>query len=538
MNKTISANISGFIFNIEEDAYNKLLAYLDSIKSFFYSAEGGEEIIADIEARIAELFQERLSDVKQVITSKDVDEVSQIMGLPEQYGAPDDADDGYTREKETKSASNDASLEDEPEVNENRKIYRDADDRLIGGVCAGISHWFGWDPLWLRLALVLAVIFGGVGIFIYLILWALIPEAKTTAEKLQMKGKPVNIETISKKVNQEMENVKAGVSNIADKTKRAGSKVSESTKKAAGNLEGFLKAFLKIVVKLFGVGIFLTGIFMLIGAIVGWIAIDTMVFRDEMSWPMFEQLILDDLSSTPLAIMGIVLTVGSIILALIWVGLKILLDIRNRVRGIGLIFFGFFIMGVIFLSITGMSIGRTFGWDEDIKQESIVTLQSTDTLFVNVGFDDVFNDTYNYDGDDNPFSFIKEDGDHYIMGGSTRLSFKHIDTGDVKVAVVREACGRSRMQATEHAENIAYNWSVDSNYVDLAPYFTVPLNDKFKCQEVDITITVPEGTLVKLSDNAGRIYHRSWDEGKLRRVTRFQDKRDEDETYLDWEDLD
>src|SRR5690606_10090232 len=124
MNKTITANISGIVFHIESDAYEKLNRYLQTIRRYFEKSEGAEEIMSDIEARIAELFKEKLKNEREVVTMEDVDSVITIMGEPEQYMDSDseDFDTGYSSYGQ-KTFS--------------KKLYRDTDDRVLGGVCSG-----------------------------------------------------------------------------------------------------------------------------------------------------------------------------------------------------------------------------------------------------------------------------------------------------------------------------------------------------------------------------------------------------------------
>jgi phage shock protein PspC (stress-responsive transcriptional regulator) len=186
MKKTVSITISGIIFNIEEDGYDVLRRYLDTISGYFTQSDGKDEIMADIEARIAELFQERMDDRKMVITAEDVEEVINVMGRPEEYVGEDTefgsstAGEGYRRRG-------------------SRRVYRDMEGNLIGGVCSGIAHYFGWDPLWIRLIWALLAIGFGFGFLLYIILWIIIPEAKSTSEKLEMTGEAVNVENIKKK---------------------------------------------------------------------------------------------------------------------------------------------------------------------------------------------------------------------------------------------------------------------------------------------------------------------------------------------------
>ncbi|MEY3399422.1 MAG: hypothetical protein RL220_2016, partial [Bacteroidota bacterium] len=181
MNKTISINLGGVIFNIEEDAFNCLKDYLDKLKSRFTTEDGRDEIIADIESRMAELLNEKLHPGKSALDVGDIDAVIVIMGKPEDYG------ESHDHAQSSGNAGQSSGSADEHVRNKNRKLYRDKDDAVVGGVCAGISHYLGWDPSILRVILILAVIFGGTGVLLYIILWAVIPAANTRAEKLQMR---------------------------------------------------------------------------------------------------------------------------------------------------------------------------------------------------------------------------------------------------------------------------------------------------------------------------------------------------------------
>src|SRR5689334_9884136 len=160
MNKTLTINLSGIVFHIDENAYDVFNAYIDSIRRHFASSEGKDEIMQDIEARIAEMFQLRVGENKQVITLRDVEEVTAAMGRPEQFG-DEEAEAAPDREA--------------PIPGVKRRLFRSTDDEIIGGVCSGIAAYFGIDPVWLRLAFVLSVIFFGGGVLLYIILWIVIP---------------------------------------------------------------------------------------------------------------------------------------------------------------------------------------------------------------------------------------------------------------------------------------------------------------------------------------------------------------------------
>ena len=158
MNKTTSINLGGYFFHIDEDAFKKLSNYFDAVRRSL-SPDGREEIIKDIESRISEIFTEKLGTTKQVIGLKEVDDVIAIMGQPEDYKIEDEA----PKNEYYSSYSNTGST--------TKKLYRDKENSLLGGVMSGLGHYFGVDPLWLRIIMVILFFGFGTGLVLYLILW-------------------------------------------------------------------------------------------------------------------------------------------------------------------------------------------------------------------------------------------------------------------------------------------------------------------------------------------------------------------------------
>jgi phage shock protein PspC (stress-responsive transcriptional regulator) len=190
MKITVSINLGGYSFNIDEDAYAELKRYMKNLELHFAGEESSSEILSDIETRMAELFRTKLTNYKQVIDIKDVQQVIAILGTPEDIS---DNEGPTIRDKFSSPGYH--------------RMYRDTDHRVIGGVCAGIAAY--WDiELWIVRLIFLILAMMGVGILIYLILYIVLPEAKTTAEKIAMKGNPVNIHNIKDSVKQEFETVR------------------------------------------------------------------------------------------------------------------------------------------------------------------------------------------------------------------------------------------------------------------------------------------------------------------------------------------
>lgn len=188
MKVTVNINLGGYAFNVDDDAYERLRQYMKSLEKEFSGEPGASEIMTDIEGRISELFKARLNAYKQVITMKDVEEVMAILGSPEVISGSEPSGEVPPRSS--------------------RRMYRDPDRRVFGGVCAGISAYLDWDPLILRIIFAILIFAGGFGLGLYIILWIVLPEAKTTAQKLEMRGDPVTIDNIKDSVRQEFETVK------------------------------------------------------------------------------------------------------------------------------------------------------------------------------------------------------------------------------------------------------------------------------------------------------------------------------------------
>lgn len=170
MKKTISVNIAGLLFHVEEDAYERLRAYLDNVRRYFARYEGQSEIVTDIEARIAEIFTGKLSDQRQVVTAEDVDDLIRTMGDVRDFQAAED-------DASEKADSAQTDTREEPKTEKaSRPLRRDNRRKVIGGVCAGIGHFLGADPVWIRVLLALLVLASyGYVIIAYLIAWAAIP---------------------------------------------------------------------------------------------------------------------------------------------------------------------------------------------------------------------------------------------------------------------------------------------------------------------------------------------------------------------------
>ncbi|MEM9990117.1 MAG: PspC domain-containing protein [Bacteroidota bacterium] len=196
MNKIVNINLGGYPFQIDDDAYEHLKTYLSSIHRYFESMEGYEEITGDIEARLAELFQEQLGS-RPIVTKKDVQAATAIMGMPEEFGA----------EPLEESTTFNKAHTDRKGIKTGKRLFRNPEEKVLGGVCSGLSAYLGiHDPLWIRLILLLLTLTtAGFLVVAYVLLWVIVPEATTASDRLAMRGEAINVENIGKIIGEELE---------------------------------------------------------------------------------------------------------------------------------------------------------------------------------------------------------------------------------------------------------------------------------------------------------------------------------------------
>jgi len=203
MNKTKTVNLAGINFYLDEDAYIKLEDYLTQLKEHFKNHEGAAEILRDIEIRIAEIFQQKISHPQEVITVSTVQDVIATLGRPGDFDQDETAEAPGSRNQSHK-----------------KRLFRDVDNRMLGGVCSGLGAYLNLDPVIIRVIFLVAIL-SGISLLVYLVLWIVIPPALTTAEKIEMQGNPVNIENIEKVIREEMNNLKNTFDDLSEQAKNA-----------------------------------------------------------------------------------------------------------------------------------------------------------------------------------------------------------------------------------------------------------------------------------------------------------------------------
>ncbi len=179
MKKTIQINLAGTVFHIDDDAYELLRNYLNSVERKFSHDQGGSEVIQDLESRIAELFTEKLNAHKEVVGLQDVRETLEVLGTPSDMGGQDN--------QEHQGGHGRRSRGDYGHDRRYKRMYRDSVDKPVGGVCSGLAYYFNTDPLLLRVLFVIGLLVG-FGFLLYLVLWIALPVAESPEQLDEMRN--------------------------------------------------------------------------------------------------------------------------------------------------------------------------------------------------------------------------------------------------------------------------------------------------------------------------------------------------------------
>jgi len=511
MNKTININLGGLFFHIDEIAFQKLRRYLDTIRrSLSDDPKGRDEIIADIEFRISELLSEKIKDPRQVISEADIDEIINIMGQPEDYVFEEETDANYA--KSTSSYQN---------YNQ-KKLFRDGDDKFLGGVASGIGHYFRVEAIWIRLIwLVLAFGFG-FGFLLYIILWILLPEANTTAEKLQMEGEAVNINTIEKKIRDEFKDVsqraKKGFDEMSGKVKEsvkgATSKVNQKDIKSG--FQEFVDVIGKIISTLFLVIGKFIGILLIIVSLSTLVALIISLFTaGTLDIFGFDWFMRDDFGFFNATVMPIwaisimlLLLIGIPFLMLFLLGMFIVSSkTKTPGRVTWYVLLGLWLMTVIAAIVFSVKQTADFASDGSFTQNNKLNISKIDTLNINMV------DNLNY----SDFAYLRkrsgykrvytDDNKAKLYSNDVRLDIALADTDSSYIKVRKEAEGINRKIAQENAKQIQYSYSLNGKTLNLNGFFLADNKTRFIDQVLDVTIYLPENKIIYL-DNSTRTFLR------------------------------
>ena len=559
MKKTISINIAGIVFHIEDDGYEKLNAYLKAIQKYFSSYEGSKEIVEDIEARIAEKFWDKQkSEDKQAISLQDVDGLIASMGSVSDFAAIEEDEDlamagsksqakqafaGESKSNETfggayqEKSQTDKNHSEYKYNSTNKKLFRDTKRKLLGGVCAGLAYNLGFDPLWVRLAFlflllgigpitagifsgitvlfyiacwiafpanaaledddrirkfyrnpdgkvlggvmsgiasytgwdlgtlrfvsVLSIFLFGSGIVIYIILWAIAPEAKTLTDKMQMSGEPITLENIESNIRRTF-NVDEKSENTISKLLLLPFRVISQVFKALGPFAEFLvsagRIFVGAIMSFTGIVTILASFFALF---VSMSAIDNMpIYFFKIPLGLFGR----DASS--LMLIGGFLAFAVPLFVIAWAGISLIIRKNLFTPTVWQSALGVFVVGLLITMYTGVRYARNFAKTASIEKDLNYAIDNKTPIFAINSIDGEFN--------------WKPSIELIGYNGTT-----------IKVEQVFKADGRDKADAEKNASDIEYNIVQMDSIVRFDERFEFKENARYREQRLILRILIP-----------------------------------------------
>ena len=475
MNKTVNINLASTFFHIDESAYTKLKSYLKTLENGFKNTVGKEEILKDIEARIAELFQEIKTNSDYVISEADVDKIISVLGQPEDFITEEEEDFIQTEEPIRK------------------KLFRDPDDNYIAGVASGLGHYFGIDASWIRLIWLFLVVFsGGTFITIYILFWILVPEAKTTVDKLKMKGKPVNISTIEKKIKEEFDEVSSKIKDIDYE------KASNSLKKKSRNffhfLEETLRAIPKVILKIFGILFLIISISTIITILTTGIVL---LFFGTVLWPF--DFLGFDLIPNVLGALSVFLFILIPFLFLFSLGVRLLRGNSSTFGSVGrIILLGLWIAAIATFVTLGANEIRSHRVTATKKENHPLPLKLNDTLKVQI-FPIQENTTVWEFEKSNPlnnlFTRIREDR------RKVSLSVKRSRESQSTLQIKASAKGSNEKRAQKKVQQVNYHWELEGDKLYLDQFISNKELSSFVHKDIALTLHLAEGQILNLDRN-------------------------------------
>lgn len=491
MNKILNINLGGYALTIDDDAYEYLQAYLENIRRRFSESEGRDEILGDIETRLGEIITGSMGS-RSIVMLPDVEAAVSIMGKPEDFGS-DDATSESTKSSSSKSASSART------VKTGKRLYRDEEDSVVGGVCSGLTSYFGMsDPVWMRLIFVFLA-FASFGFWVpaYILMWILVPPAKSAADRLAMRGEPINVDNIAKEVEDGFERIGKKVNEFGNDTGKKATSGAQNAMNtgvtAIGQIFGFM---LRFIVKFAGIIVVAIALFMFLGFGGAWIAgiwalITAAPFVDYFSpftgwvtWLGFANLFF--LIGIPLV--GLAMFFSRLIFKTrtpTWANASLTLFwVVNLISAFAL------------SSIAAREYRRSSILSKNIDLSSI----TSDTIRVEgLRVENSF-------GEDFRNSKIYIDGWELEMNENVDIRVRRSNSSKFECTQTISSRGKSREEALENADQTLFSIETSGNTLRIPTGYAIQKGRKWKGQTVKVFVDVPVGKYIIFDDE---IYHRS-----------------------------
>lgn len=497
MNKILNINLGGMPFTIDIDAYAHLETYLDTIRKHFSDSESCDEIMHDIEVRMGELFQESMKG-SAIISNKELDEVIKIMGTPADFGA-EAIDDDY----EPTAKSRESYTSGDEHHTSKKRLFRDGDDKVVAGLCSGIAAYFGIDdPLWIRIAFVVLV-FAGISPILYVLLWVIVPVARTSSDKLAMRGENINISNIAKTVEEEITELSKRITEIGKDL----SNKKKSSYHVGGDEEGVQKKrrnfILRAFAALFAVvgGIFST-VFGLVsktgktilklfgGAVASTLGLllIALIIAITICFPFFKYVGPNNFFLSSFGGLSLYLTLGIPLFFGLTLITKRLFGYKmknNWMRNLGTMWIASLVVGAMSISSTV----RDYRVGANLSDTYSTTIASD---VINIKANDEHQDEISFI---NVFDFQPTNEGLYVDD----VNIEIVKSQDNKIHVTKDvaARGMNKKDALSNAGKVSANFEVlDDGNIIVPEKFLISKGENYRGQGMTFTIAVPEGKVI------------------------------------------
>ncbi len=481
MKKTTSIHIKGINFIIEEEAYETLKNYMNRLSQKLANTEGKEEIIEDIELRVAELFTAELQGNKAVIEQKDVDKTIALLGEPEQYI---EEDESSTDSKSSDSQSGQAHGENRGEYEgKEKKLYRDMENASIAGVCSGLSAYFNIDLIIVRIIFILLLFGGGFGFPLYVILWVVLPTANSHIDRLRMRGIPITVESVR-------EEVEMAAQRLTKSSKKMGKSFrgSNAINNGINTVGRIISKIIGFFMLSFGlcVSIFFVIVFVLKKGVVPVNDENGMLSPYEFGNLVFEPQYMNLLwwvGGTMLLIF---------IIYLVATAMRFILNTRypwykylSR----------FTIIAMVITVIVGFYIGtsmmKEFSVDSEVKTE----IATTETPFK------IEYETMAYSNSEDKSVRSRHISELSIRNGfifqeGYRIRLRESADSSYHIFHIKSANGITNRVSSKKAKNIRFDAQFQDSVLLVKNYYSYPAKDKIRAQRIRLVIDIPKGKTV------------------------------------------
>ena len=497
MNKIIQINLGGAALTLDDDAYELLKTYLQKIKRAFNDASSHDELIKDFETRIAELLQEK-NPGSSIYSRKNVEAVIAVLGEPEQILEESSSEAG---------PRNNYSQEDST-FNPGRRLYRHGHDKVVAGVCAGLAQYLGIkDPLWVRIGFVILIWVFGIPIWIYLLLWIVLPEAKSPSEYLEMQGKPINFDNINNIINEGVDKIKS----FATTSDTNSGKFNFETKRTIfENFGDFLK-------KMGGLLLIILGIVILIGAITSFFSFTASLIVAAAFIPSFFG---DNTFWNYMMIISLYLLIAIPLFYIIFWFVNYLRNrkISPKAYWIGL---GTWLLCLIFTIICGIRLLSDFSTHQYITNELSITQPYGDTLVVVPSQYDKIQGSFHL----SKWKISNMNGNPFL-GDDIDLLITTSPDQDFHLFEKIGAFGSDENEAQANAKELSAEYQSEGRVLSLPSRYNLTKDSRWRVQAASVELQVPKGKFVKLGEGINHRYDiliKSQDDFKRRRSVQVGD---------------